>query len=35
MSNNGQKYQKGRHFAALEKPDLLVEDIIKFFKSLH
>ena len=28
------KMPAGGHFAALEKPDLLVEDIRKFFRSL-
>ncbi|CAL5229171.1 g12446 [Coccomyxa viridis] len=29
------KFQKGGHFAALEEPDLLADDVIKFFSKYH
>ena len=28
-------FDSGGHFAALEEPDVLVEDINKFFKTIH
>ena len=29
------RFDRGGHFAALEEPDLFVEDIKAFFKELH